>query len=185
MAIYAQLDIDVLLTFPITQLERDTTYVNADFIVECTDIDKPVINPAAQKYNMTPLIVGDQVLVRYDVIEKTVEEILTDIATSGGTTINLVPPDLLDAVVEAIKKRIQGMLDAFAITRGYDNIGSAITYRASTNTQFQTEGLRAEYLRDTSWNSLNLYLTDVMSGTVPMPTAWTDISSKLPALTWV
>jgi len=185
MAIYAQLDLDILLTFPITQQERDTTYANADFIVKCIDLDKPVINTISQKYNMTPIIVGDQVLVKYEVTNKTVEELLNEIVLSGNTTVSTISPDLLNATTDAIKERVQNLLDDFARTRGYDDIKSAASYKTSSNTQFQTEGARAEYLRDTTWTNLITYLTNLSAGSVAFPTTWTDISSKLPALTWV
>lgn len=90
------------------------------------------------------------------------------------------PSELQAEIIAAVGAR----LDAFAQQRMYDNILSAATYATSPVPQFQVEGQRAVELRDQTWAVLYQMLAEVQAGTRPMPSAFADIESELPALIW-
>lgn len=79
--------------------------------------------------------------------------------------------------------RIQGRLDAFARTRGYDGILSAASYVTSTNAQFAKEGQYCVGARDATWAKGYEVMGAVQAGTRPMPT-WEQLEAELPALAW-
>lgn len=75
-------------------------------------------------------------------------------------------------------------LNAFARTRQYDDIASAVSYRSSTVPRFATEGRQAAALRDTTWAAFDQIVQSVKAGTRPAPSAFADIESELPVLAW-
>lgn len=84
----------------------------------------------------------------------------------------------------AIVDDTQAALDAFARTRGYDNILSACTYATSTVPHFASEGQRCVELRDQTWGALYELLADVEAGRRPVPSGFDDIKGELPNLAW-
>lgn len=78
---------------------------------------------------------------------------------------------------------IQRRLDAFAQTRGYDNILSACTYATSAVPQFATEGQCAVALRDATWAAAAQVLAEVQAATRTPPTQ-AELLAELPALAW-
>ena len=78
---------------------------------------------------------------------------------------------------------IQARLDAFAQTRGYDNILSAASYVASSNRQFALEGQYCVQARDDTWASGYMILNAVMTGQRPMPSL-EEVFAELPVLAW-
>ena len=78
-------------------------------------------------------------------------------------------PDL-EALVKNYFKSIQGQLDFFARTRGYDGIISAVSYATSTDAQYALEGQYCLKLRDDTWKAANKLAADMVSGTIePLP----------------
>lgn len=138
------------------------------------------------------MVIANYVLVNYEVKLKTIEHLLGEIFEIAGTIVNgnpfidisQVPPDLLTATVDLVKIRTQSLLDNFAKTRDYDDIKSVCSYKDSTVEKFRLEAVRAIYLRDTTWESLNNYLNNVISGNASVPLGWNDIVSNLPTLSW-
>ncbi len=182
---YAKVIDKVITEFPISDVDYDNgRYVEAD-LVEVTLSPTPIYDVDLQRLDMIPIVIGDAVLVNYEIHDYTVEELLVQINNIAAVTIVTIPPALLNAMVIRTKERIQSMLDTFAQTREYDNIASAISYKTSTVPKFQTEAIRCESLRDTTWDNLNVYLTNIMTGTTSLPVLWSEVSSNLPALTWV
>lgn len=85
-----------------------------------------------------------------------------------------------DAIVDATQQR----LDAFAQTRGYDNILSLCTYVSSPNETFKAEGQYGVEARDATWSKLYEIFNEVESGVRPMPSGYADIEPALPPLVW-
>ena len=153
---------------------------------------KPVYTPLTQYLEETPVVIANYVLVNYEVKLKTIEHLLGEIFEVAGAIVNnqpsidisQVPSDLLKATVDLVKIRTQDLLDSFAKTRDYDDIKSVCSYKDSTVEKFRLEAVRAIYLRDTTWESLNNYLNNVISGNASAPLGWKDIVSNLPTLSW-
>jgi len=94
------------------------------------------------------------------------------------------PPISLEALQNVIVTEVQARLDAFARTRGYDDIMSACTYAADPVERFAAEGQRAIELRGQTWAKLYQMLDEVQAGTRAIPFGYADIESDLPRLEW-
>jgi hypothetical protein len=101
-----------------------------------------------------------------------------DEAMQGVRTAPLTP-DLQTSIVQAVQDR----LDAFAQTRGYDNILSACTYVASAVPKFATEGQDAVDARDVAWMTCYQILGAVLAGSRPVPTV-AEVLAELPLPSW-
>lgn len=97
-----------------------------------------------------------------------------------------VDPALVTRVYQLVRNHIQERLDAFAATREYDNIASAITYRGSSIPKFAAEAERAFALRDLAWIQLNTFMAEMMDpeNPVPIPKSVQEVESHIPELTW-
>ena len=93
------------------------------------------------------------------------------------------PEEQQAAMQQAFTEAIQQRLDAFAQTRGYDNIMSACTYTSSIMERFRLEGVRAARLRDETWIQAYAILDAVLAGEREVPTL-EELFAELPALTW-
>lgn len=98
---------------------------------------------------------------------------------ANGSTQAEVDAYARDQAVAAIQRR----LDAFAQTRGYDNILSACTYSFSAVPQFAAEGQCAVASRDSTWAVAGQIFSEVQAGTRPVPTE-AALLAELPALVW-
>ena len=78
----------------------------------------------------------------------------------------------------------QNRLDAFAQTRGYENINSATTYINSSVTKYKNEGTYASSARDSTWNALYQIIEDATDGKREKIVDFSKIESELPSLTW-
>lgn len=78
----------------------------------------------------------------------------------------------------------QKRLDAFAQTRGYENINSATTYINSSVDKYKNEGTYASTVRDDTWNALYQIIDDVTAGNRGKITDFSEIESELPELVW-
>ena len=76
---------------------------------------------------------------------------------------------------------IQGVLDAYAVTKQYDNMNSMVSYINSTNAQFKADATAANAWRDAVWASAYTTLAAVQAGTQPMPASVSDFLATLPA----
>lgn len=176
-----------IILYPLTYDDINARNNPMEDYLYCYDEPKPTIQyPVFQYLEPVPKLVGISVQVGYVIKQKTLEEIFTLIGLGSGSTITIaeVAPEHLEAVVILTKERVQGQLDAFATTRGYDDIKSVCTYINSQIPQYQTEAARAIYLRDLTWSTLYTYLNGIMTGSTPLPESWDDIQVNLPALTW-
>lgn len=88
------------------------------------------------------------------------------------------------AIKDQITVDVQARLDAFAKTRGYDNIVSACSYATSQHAKYGPEGRYCVTAREETWDVLFQIEADVIAGTRPMPTGYEDIEADLPVLAW-
>jgi len=106
--------------------------------------------------------------------------------TFTGTEV--VPPPEPERTPEEIKAAIisetQARLDIFAMTRGYDDIKSAVTYAGCPVPKFDVEARYCRDIRALTWAALYTVMAEVESGQRPMPTGYSDIASALPTLEW-
>jgi hypothetical protein len=102
---------------------------------------------------------------------------------SGRPVLQDPPPPTVEQVIAQYTFMVQGRLDAFAHTRGYDGILSACTYVTSTVPKFAAEGQYCVQARDATWAKCYEVLHEVQSGQQPMPT-WADLEAELPPLEW-
>ena len=93
------------------------------------------------------------------------------------------PAPTSEQILESVVAAIQGRLDNFAKTRGYDGILSACTYASSKIARFMAEGQGCVNLRDATWSAAYVILGDVQAGNRPMPTLEQTLS-ELPPLEW-
>ncbi len=88
-----------------------------------------------------------------------------------------------EGVQQEVTLQVQGTLDAFARTGGYDNIISAASYAASTVPKFAAEAARAILMRDMLWAACYVIMEDVKAGTRTLPSV-EGIMAELPVPTW-
>ena len=106
----------------------------------------------------------------------------------------ITPAELQRLIVGATQDR----LDAFAMTRGYDNVNSAAKYKDITDAeiaampvneqplvmQFRAECRYLAIATARTWARLYIVLGEVQAGTRPVPAGFQDIEPELPALEW-
>jgi hypothetical protein len=83
--------------------------------------------------------------------------------------------------------RAQEHLDAFARTRGYDDMRSLVSYAGDADPTFAAEGARGMALRSAMWAALRQVQIDVLSGQRSLPRSYEELRSEpglLPTLTW-
>lgn len=90
--------------------------------------------------------------------------------------------------IEGIKNGIiqteQQQQDAFARTRGYDDIKSATGYAGCAVPKFDAEGVYCKNIRAQRWAALYAVMEQVIVGTRPMPNSHSEIEADLPAMVW-
>lgn len=89
-----------------------------------------------------------------------------------------------EAIRVAMTDRVQGRLDDFARTRGYDNIVSACSYATSTHVKYGPEGRYCVTAREDTWDVMFSIEAQVQAGLRPIPMTYEEIEAELPALEW-
>lgn len=89
----------------------------------------------------------------------------------------------LDRNIKLLTSVVQSRLDAFAQSRGYDNILSACTYIGSSVPKFAAEAQTCINLRDATWAACYAILADVNAGLRTLPTV-DSTPIELPLLEW-
>lgn len=87
-------------------------------------------------------------------------------------------------VMEEIVAREQYLHDAFAKTRGYDDIKSATGYAGCGVPKFDVDGTYCKNIRALRWAKLYEIMDEVMAGTRPMPSVHDDVEADLPPMVW-
>ena len=117
-------------------------------------------------------------------------------STREATAAELVQQQnqLIDSIVAATQTR----LDAFAATRGYDDVNSISKYKDISDeeiaampaneqplvTKFRAESRYLASMTARTWAVLYLILDEVQAGTRPVPSGYADIEPLLPPLVW-
>jgi len=148
--------------------------------------------PAYHVLKQVTAVFQDHVQVNYQAVPMSLEQLLMHIWNTNGdlrrpvasVAIGDLSTKLVDAIASAAVTHMQEALDAFAKSRGYDDIKSAVTYVDSVVPTFAAEGAAAKNLRDQSWAALYSYLNDVKNGVKPVPKNVAEIVANCPALTW-
>ena len=91
-------------------------------------------------------------------------------------------PDLV-MLGKIYSKRVQALLDAFAQTRGYDNMFAAVSYVNSSNAQYKAEAEYCVALRDATWEKANELCEKMEKGYIE-PLTWDDFLGQLPVPAW-
>lgn len=177
-----------IILYPVTEdIINERNDPNEDYFI-CYFDDEPVCDPILEYVIENPKVIGDSVFVRHEVRKRTIDEVFVFVAglqkESNPITIADVPIELFGSVVKLVKDKTQSLMDAFAQTRGYDNMGSLCNYSTSGIPAYQVESARGIYLRDLTWTNLNIYINEVSTGVQPVPTSWSMIEGFLPAYTW-
>lgn len=185
---YALVEDYKIILFPLTEEDiNNRNNPNEDYYV-CYFDDEPICDEILEYVVEIPKVIGTVVFVRHEVRKRTIDEVFAFVAglqTEGNPiTIADVPQPLFGSVVKLVKDKTQSLMDAFAQTRGYDNMGSLCNYSTSGIPAYQVESARGIYLRDLTWTNLNIYINEVSTGVQPVPTSWSMIEGFLPAYTW-
>lgn len=78
---------------------------------------------------------------------------------------------------------IQNRLDDYAVSKGYNDILSAVSYAGSTHPVFGPQGIAARDWRDACWSKGLEILSQVEARTIPCPTE-DELVAALPAPGW-
>ena len=92
-----------------------------------------------------------------------------------------VPVPTQAEVIASFTAAIQGVLDAYAQSWGYDNIVSAASYASSTVDKFKNEAVALLTWRDQTWAFAEGFEADVEAGKATMPATLADFIAQLPA----
>lgn len=86
---------------------------------------------------------------------------------------------LQQRVIAGVQKR----LDDFALSRGYDDIKSAVDYAGDEDAEFDKEGTYCKRMRSRHWRTCYQILGEVEAGVRSMPT-FEDVMAQMPLLEW-
>lgn len=145
------------------------------------------------KVIQSPIYIGTAVFVSETVETKNIDELFAElhaVATSydeaGQPYLDRtkVSPEMYTAFLEIVRIEVQNRMDAFAKTRGYDDMKSLCNYGTSTDPIYQAEAARGIYLRDTIWRELFTYFEGIVNATEAIPSEWADIEAHYVPLTW-
>ena len=191
--IYALVEDNHIVAYPLTVTDINARATPTESYYPCFFGSNRPTPSLTHKVVVEPIVIGPAVFVQESLAVKTIEELFADlhaIATSydeaGQPYLDRakIEPAMYTAFLEIVRIEVQARMDAFAKTRGYDDMKSLCNYGTSTDPIYQAEAARGIYLRDTIWRELFIYFEGIVDGTQPIPSAWTDIEAHYPALTW-
>lgn len=180
-----------IIEYPVYPVHIETRAHPVDWYVECVFNKKPVV-PAFHYAREIHEIVDGKVVVSYEVLAQTLQELLNSINNKKsmllgpGTPVTIadVEADTIDRVIELAKQHVQDLLDGFARQKGYDHLERAINYMNSSVPEYAADAQIANAKRDQTWPALYTYLNEILAGTKPIPTRVSDIEAVMPELVW-
>lgn len=191
--VYARVIDGVIIEYPVYGIHIQNRAEPFEWYTKVTFAAKPVV-PEYYNLTETPMYnqVTGEVIVVYGTEPKNIAQVLGELAIKGedpmapatAPLIGDIPQATVDRVIYLGKEYVQSRLDGFALTKGYDTIGSAVTYADSTDPVFAAEGNRARVLRDQTWRAFYTYVPKVLDGTLPFPISVAEIEAVIPSLTW-
>jgi hypothetical protein len=161
-------------------------YPNRSFPSPLTPGDITEFGYGMYEYNEKPAPAWNQ-----KVVELTPEQDGSGVYQQRWQLEDLTGPELEGAlyneqtrIKDEIVAREQYQQDAFAKTRGYDDIKSASDYAGCAVPKFDAEGTYCKNARALRWAKLYEIMDEVLAGTRPMPQSHSEIDSELPPLIW-
>lgn len=155
--------------------------------------EKPTL-PKFYKYVETKKVMPGYVLVSYEAVPLTLQEMLRSLVKNTPqnvvSTANVVPriedieADVIMRISVLAGDYAEEKMDAFAKTKGYKDMDRAIGYKDDPDPGFAAEGQRCNELRSLTWKNLNTYFNGILGGTTPVPTTVAEIQAVLPVYTW-
>lgn len=104
------------------------------------------------------------------------------IEITEGEAAQLQAPSVAE-IIARYTAAIQKHLDAFAHTRGYDDMKSLVGYAGDPHPPFALEGDYGKAARSATWVAARDILADVEGGRREAPTI-AELLAELPALVW-
>lgn len=182
--VFARVENNRILEYPVTKEIIQNRKAPLSMFRQVKFLEKPKTTEFELLTESIELVSGIPT-VSYKVRNLTVQEILDNLyGTKPELTIDQVPLEVFKRVSFLAREKIGQMLDAFAKTRGYDNIASLASYSNDPDPQQAAEGLLGTQLRSRCWVAIKDYEVGVMSGTIPVPRYESQILKVLPEFTW-
>lgn len=179
---YARIEGQTVVQYPYTLNQLRASYPNTSFSQNITDAE-------LAEYGVVRVVVTGQ--PAYDWFTENCEESLPEFLNGVLKQCwSVVPASAEETtrrkqqVKDQITEQVQQRLDAFAQSRGYDNIVSACSYAVSQHPKYGVEGRYCVQARENTWDALFAIEAEVVAGTRPMPHGYEDIEAELPALVW-
>ncbi len=193
--VYALIVNNQITKFPVTETDINNSNKPTNNYLQCFFEELPEYNAEFEYLVKIPVLVFEQVIVKYKVKQYTLNEKLTkclelypttEVDGNGDHWINMatVPQETVLTVIKLVKDTVQKRLDTWASTKGYDDCKSVCGYSQSVIPEWQADAARAIYLRDTSWFNLYSYLADLQNGLVRPIRSANDLETYLPVLSW-
>ncbi|MCL1940039.1 MAG: hypothetical protein FWG04_05200 [Desulfovibrionaceae bacterium] len=101
----------------------------------------------------------------------------------GTAWVEVTPEQELDALKQQFTAAIDGYMNHFAKTRGYDSMASAASYAGDEDPQFDLEGTYCKAMRSRVYRAAWDILDDVVAGKRSMPSL-EEVFAELPELKW-
>jgi hypothetical protein len=147
------------------------------------------------------VFLGSVVTVNYKVVKASIQSQLNyifstfgeDVIEDGevvGRTLNIanVDPEVASRFTFNLGNHAMDKLEAFCkrrdLDRNYDGIVSCLSYKSGVNTMFAADAAKVEAYRDEIWSILLAKQTEIMSGTLPLPSSESEIDAWLPEFSW-
>lgn len=195
--IYAKVTNGVITEFPVKESYIVARGQSIAAYTPCVFDPLPLV-PEFYTLAQDATLNGDVVKVTYRLVAMSLDQVLRRLPNSDKYVRMMIIPvepqstyagtmpstDLFEKIMALTRDRIQANLDAFAQTRKYDNIASAISYENSVVPKYHDEGTFCHELRDRSWAALEIYTQKVLTSTVPLPYRWDLIEQNLPPMVW-
>lgn len=127
------------------------------------------------------------VYITYSVAKKSFEALLFEVFKGRKMEIkasDVNDDDLINKISSLGDEIIQKQLDAFAASRGYENIAAAISYRHSAVPKWAADAEIANRLRDETWKAVIDRDAKIKASESPLYSNTTEFLSGLPKLTW-
>jgi len=189
--VYARVENGKVIEYPVSLPVIRNRMHNIIMYQKCIIEPLPPIAPY-QYIKTTPEYINREVVIKHVVKDFVLGDLLNTFVdrVDGFGTVK-IPKNIadlsqsdIDKVVTLAGNYVNGLLTSFVQTRGYDSITSAVSYIGSSNTTYNTEGLRVKVLRDSLWSDMTIYMTAIKAGTLPVPVSIGEIESRLIPLIW-
>ena len=183
--VFARMDGNTVIEYPVTLQEIQNRGAPMSMFRMVVDRGtKPEPKPF---HRVVEKVVGENLtpIRTFEQFPLSLQEILNELWNHRESlTAAEVSPETFARVIELTRIEATARLDAFALTREYDDITSLCSYSTDPDPDFKAEGQRGVELRSLTWKSLREYNHAVATGKKPVPRLDSEIFAILPELTW-